>query len=98
MPQVNQPTPSKIALRLLSWFCPAHLYEEIEGDLIQRFQRDVKLYGGRRAKTRFVWNSIRFLRPGIIFRNKFSKSFPATIMLKNYLVVATRSILKRKAL
>ena len=24
--------------RLLRWFCPDHLYEEIEGDLLQKFE------------------------------------------------------------
>jgi len=66
---------------LLSWFCPAQLYEEIEGDLIQRFNKDVNPsdrlnrsdgYWIRRAKRRLMWNAIRFLRPGILLRNKFS--------------------------
>jgi len=29
----------KIASRILRSFCPDHLYEEIEGDLIQTFNR-----------------------------------------------------------
>ncbi len=33
------------ALRFLRWFCPPHLYEEIEGDLIQKFNHEVKSFG-----------------------------------------------------
>ena len=60
------------ALRFLKWFCPEHLYEEIEGDLIQKFNRDAKVFGERKAKERLIWNVVRFLRPGIVLRNKFS--------------------------
>jgi hypothetical protein len=27
--------------RFLRWFCPLHLLEEIEGDLLQKFERDL---------------------------------------------------------
>ncbi len=37
--------PSTWMLKFLQWFCPNHLYEEIEGDLIQKFNRDVKNFG-----------------------------------------------------
>jgi putative ABC transport system permease protein len=50
----------------LKWFCPDHLYEEIEGDLIQKSEKDVKLHGERKAKRRLMWNVIRFLRLRIL--------------------------------
>ena len=31
--------------RFLKWFCPEHLHEEIEGDLIQKFNREAFLIG-----------------------------------------------------
>ncbi len=31
----------KGAFRLLRTFCPSHLLEEIEGDLLQRYERDL---------------------------------------------------------
>ncbi|MEO7988425.1 MAG: ABC transporter permease [Chryseolinea sp.] len=54
--------------KFLRWFCPDYLYEEIEGDLIQKFNRDARTVGEKRAKRRLVWNVIRFSRPGIILR------------------------------
>jgi ferritin len=30
------------SLHFLRWFCPEQLYEEIEGDLIQKFDKEVK--------------------------------------------------------
>ena len=63
---------NSIIFRFLKWICPAHLFEEIEGDLIQRFNRDSSRYGIRKAKRMLYWNTLRFFRPGIILRNNFS--------------------------
>ena len=57
------------ALRILRWFCPPHLREEIEGDLIQKFYRDVEAMGELRARLMSMWNSVRFFRPEILLRN-----------------------------
>lgn len=43
----------QFALRFLQWFSPDHLFEEIEGDLIQKFNRDVKTLGEKKANRRF---------------------------------------------
>ena len=61
-------SPSPWALKFLQFFCPEHLLEEIEGDLTQKYLRDVRSLGPRKAKMKFVWNAIRFFRPGIFLR------------------------------
>ncbi len=85
-----------LSLRLLKWFCPAHLYEEIEGDLIQRFERDAREVGELNAKRRFIWNTLRFFRPGILLRNKFSFEFNQFYMIRTYFVMAYRQIMRGK--
>ncbi len=85
------------SLRLLRWFCPDHLYEEIEGDLVQRFYRDVKIFGEKKAHRRFVWNTLRFFRPGIVVRNKSLKHIINIIMLRNYIKIAFRNLSAHKA-
>lgn len=88
---MNKGNNSAWVFRFLSWFCPTHLFEEIEGDLIQKFNRDVKVFGERKAKRRLLWNTIRFLRPGILLRYKFSpQSRPGMIL--NYLKFSFRSM------
>lgn len=82
--------------RFLRAICPEHLLEEIEGDLIQKFQRDVSVHGGTKAKTRFIWNAIRFLRPGIVMRNRVSLELNEIIMLQSYFIIMVRSLMKRK--
>jgi len=92
-------------IRLLRWFCPSQLLEEIEGDLIQKFNRDLKSphtsgwpaeYKLRRAKRRLLWNVIRYCRPEIILRNKLSIQLINTIMLRSYLTIALRNVIKNK--
>ena len=82
--------------RFLRWFCPDHLVEEIEGDLIQRFHRDLAMFGLAKARRRFVWGMLRFFRPEIILRNHVSPHIINTIMLRNYLTIAFRNVAKNK--
>lgn len=88
--------PPRLLTAFLQWFCPDHLLEEIEGDLAEKFERDIKRVGVTRAKKRFVWNTIRFFRPEIILRNKFSDPILNTIMLRNYFTIALRNVAKNK--
>lgn len=85
------------ALRMLRWFCPQHLLEEIEGDLMERFHRDLRRTAGeterviiRRARRRFYWNVIRYFRPGILFRNQFFFPLNDLLMFSNYMKTAFR--------
>src|SRR6267142_132328 len=94
------------AIRLLISFCPPHLQEEIEGDLLQQFERDLKSsdhsewpddYKLKRARRRLLWNAIRFFRPGILIRNKTNFSLNAWHMIANYFKVASRVMLRNKS-
>lgn len=44
----------KLVIKFLRWFCPQHLLEEIEGDLLQKFQREVKEFGEKSARKRLI--------------------------------------------
>src|SRR5688572_4566345 len=89
--------PSKAARKVLQWFCPEKLFESVEGDLLEQFESDVNDLGPQKAKWNFVWNVIRFFRPGILFRNKFSIELNQMDMLRNYFKVMLRNVVKRKA-
>jgi putative ABC transport system permease protein len=84
------------ALLFLNWFCPAHLHEEIEGDLIQKFNRDVKTVGEKKAKWRLMWNVIRFFRFEILIRNRKPILFASLHIFSNYAKTAYRSALKNR--
>jgi putative ABC transport system permease protein len=88
--------PPALVIKLLSWICPDHLFEEIEGDLIQKFQRDVSVFGEGKARRRLVWNAVRFFRPGIVFRNRFSTNIFNTVMVASYFKISLRSLSAHK--
>ena len=89
---MNQ-VPPKWITNFLNWFCPDQLLEEIEGDLFQKFRNDVDQFGINRARRRFFWNTIRYLRPGIVLRNRSSKKIIKSYMLQNYVKVGIRNLL-----
>lgn len=82
--------------RLLRWFCPTQLLEEIEGDLIQKFERDLTHFGVHKAKRKLLWNVIRFCRPGIVLRNKFYNNQKSSTMWLHYLLTYSRNASKNK--
>jgi putative ABC transport system permease protein len=84
------------AERFLRTICPAELFEEIEGDLIEQFNKDC-LYGSeRRAKWKLIFNTLKFFRPEIILRNKISLTRQPMQMLVNYFTIASRVMLRNK--
>jgi putative ABC transport system permease protein len=93
---MNKIQPPHYALRFLAWFCPPGLYEGIEGDLLEQFEEDINEMGEKRAQRRFILHVLNFFRPSIILRNTFSIELISTIMIGNYLKVASRNIQKRK--
>ncbi len=92
----SKSTPPKVALKLLSWFCPDYLYEEIEGDLIQKFNKEIDTIGERNARRRLMWSVICFFRPGIVLRNRIIKPVLNIYMLANYFKIALRIMVRSK--
>ncbi|MEJ0031600.1 MAG: ABC transporter permease [Bacteroidota bacterium] len=85
-------TPPKWPLKILKVVCPSALLEEIEGDVTQKFMRDQVNLGYRIARRRMIMNVFRFIRPGIILRNKISISLISTFMIPYYFRMAWRNI------
>lgn len=92
--------------RILRWFCPPQLLEEIEGDLLQQFYNNVRSNKAqnlsesasiRRASVVLAWHIIRYFRPGIILRNKLPTSINPFSMIGNYLTVGLRVIARNRA-
>jgi len=80
------------AERLLRAICPEELFEQIEGDLIEIYNYEVKRLGKRKAKFRFFLSCFRFFRPGILLRNNYSIQRINVIMLLNYSKISFRNI------
>jgi putative ABC transport system permease protein len=80
----------KLTQRIIRAICPAHLADQIEGDLIELYNHDIRTIGARKAKLRVILSALRFLRPGILLRNRFSSHLSPTDMLANYTKMAFR--------
>src|SRR5215813_12469439 len=76
------------------FFVPEELREEIEGDLSQRYEKDLRRFGKRKAKLRLFFNTIKFFRPAIILRNKIKIQPP--MMFGNYFKVMWRHMARHK--
>src|SRR5688572_20954394 len=87
---------SHASIRFLRWICPPNLYEGIEGDVLEKFEHDAKEFGVKAAKRKLTWNVIRFVRPGILLRNKFSIQLIHIGMVRNYLTISFRNVAKNK--
>ncbi|WP_080057659.1 ABC transporter permease [Spirosoma aerolatum] len=100
-------TPPRLADRLLTWFCAPHLREEVLGDLHERYAIRVKRRGEKRANGRYWLDVLAYVRPEFIKRKPtagmpYHRRFgeypnPAmTTMLRSYLTIALRTLLKNK--
>lgn len=99
--------PPAWADRLLTWFCPADLREELLGDLHEQFREQVAELGEPKARWFYVWEVVRFCRPYFIKRRVITKTpepsaYPSVsllslTMLRNYLKIAWRNLVQNKS-
>lgn len=72
------------------------MIEDIEGDLIERFEIRISKKGHKKARQLFIQDVFQLFRPGIIRPVTGSKKLNSYGMLKNNLVVAKRQLLRHK--
>jgi ABC-type antimicrobial peptide transport system permease subunit len=98
--QMQKPTPPRWADRLLEWFCAPHLLEEVQGDLYERFQKNMRVFGEKTARQEYIKSVFGFIRPFALKRKQelspVSTPLYIQIMISNYFKVAFRNLLKYK--
>ncbi|MEO9484175.1 MAG: ABC transporter permease [Ekhidna sp.] len=87
-------SPPKWALRFLQFFYKERYLEQIEGDLYELFQREGET---RKAKFHFGLNTIRFFRLRYLKGLDDFEQLTTLAMIKNYLKVAIRTLIKQKS-
>jgi putative ABC transport system permease protein len=96
----NQPKPPRWADRLLEWFLSPHLREDVQGDLHEFYQKRIIQVSTRQANREYWWVVIHYLTP-FFFRHKSANYYqsipPSPIMIRNYLKIAWRNLMLRKA-
>jgi putative ABC transport system permease protein len=89
-------TPPKWATRSLSWYCKSELLEDLQGDLNEYFDRNVKSKGVRKAKLIYAIDVFKFLRLYTIRKPEFINLLIQWIMIGSYVKTSTRSIVRNK--
>jgi putative ABC transport system permease protein len=59
-------SPPKLPLRFFRWFCHPDYQEDIEGDLVERFEMRATKNGIRQARWLFVWDVFQLLKPTLM--------------------------------
>ncbi|NRB46569.1 MAG: ABC transporter permease [Saprospiraceae bacterium] len=85
-------------MRILRWFCADIYLEEVEGDLYELFQEEVEEHGLKKARRRFFFTAIRYLKPFFFGKKDFTLQLEYHLtMLKHYLKIAFRQLRKQQA-
>lgn len=88
----------KNAQRLLRWFCRSQFLEEIEYDLDELFEENLKTSGLRSARNQYWRDVLRHIKPFFI-QNPFVYQRQNSIaMWSNYLKVALRNFWRSKVI
>ena len=87
--------PPKRSLKFLRWFCREDFIEEIEGDLMEIFEKEFE-QSPSRARRKFTWSVIKHFRPAFIKSFKFRQSLNPTAMLRHNLLISYRNIRRYK--
>jgi putative ABC transport system permease protein len=88
--------PPKNALRFLRWFCREDYVEEIEGDLVEIFEKQFEHSPGK-ATRKFYWSVIKYFRPE--FLKSFTSNYHANPlgMFRHNFLITYRNFLRYKS-
>lgn len=88
--------PPRWALQFFRWYCHQNFVEDIEGDLLEKFEKRIEAKGVKYARQKFCLDIILLFRPGIIRSLFKGQHFNQYGMYKNYFKVGLRQMLKHK--
>ncbi|MEP4533067.1 MAG: ABC transporter permease [Cyclobacteriaceae bacterium] len=87
-------SPPKWAIRFFRWFCHPEYVEDIEGDLLERFEKRTKK--NKASRWQFALEVIKLIRPEIIRPLDGIQHLNQFGMFKNYYKVGVRNMLRNK--
>jgi putative ABC transport system permease protein len=92
---MNSALPPKLPLRFFRWYCHQDFAEDIEGDLLERFEKNAIEKSVKAAKWGLTTDVLRLFRPSLMKSLNIQK-LNNTTMINNYYKVAWRHIIKEK--
>ncbi|SEI37634.1 hypothetical protein SAMN05216327_10111 [Dyadobacter sp. SG02] len=66
----NPAAPPRFFLALFRWFCDPDIAEDVEGDLMEDFHRNLEKSGRRKARRMFIREVMQLVRPSLV-KNPF---------------------------
>ncbi len=96
MNDVDTTRPPRWATQVLRWYCKPSLVEDLEGDLNECFQRNVKHKGVRTAKFIYVIDVIKFFRLYTLRKPEVIDLLINWIMLGSYIKTTSRNIARNR--
>ena len=88
--------PPRWASRFLEWYCKPSLYEDLHGDLLEYFERNVEKRGGAYAKLIYVVDVFKFFRLYTVQKPGFMRRFNQMAVFGNYFKTAVRSMARNR--
>jgi putative ABC transport system permease protein len=93
---MKRPEPPRFMLRFLKWFCKPEYHADIEGDLLEFYERRASDSGKRRANLHFFKDVLFLFRPGIIRSATIHQPLTNNDMIVSYFVMGWRNLRKNK--
>ena len=90
------PRPPRWAQRLLRWYCRPDLLEDLQGDLNEYFERNLKAKGVKQARLTYCLDVLKFFRFYTVSKPDFINLFIHWIMIGSYLKTSRRSLVRNK--
>jgi hypothetical protein len=88
--------PPRWAERFLEWYCRPALLEDLQGDLHEYFERNLKTKGLRRARLIYIMDVFKFFRSYTVRKPEFINLLIHWIMIGSYIKTSGRSIVRNK--
>ena len=89
-------TPPKFYTRLFKGICKPSLYQELQGDLEEEFNFNLKTLGEKKAKTIYRKEVLKMLRPSVIRKPKIVVNMFRTSLFQIHLKLAFRNLWRNK--
>lgn len=94
---MQDPELPKLPLKLLKWFCRPDYHSNIEGDLLELYDRRIKSGQHKQAKWLLYKDVFQLFRPGMIRKFKLFPTFNSSIMFRHNLLISFRSFQRDKS-
>lgn len=88
--------PPHWAERFLGWYCKPELLEDLQGDLNEYFDRNLKAKGIRRARLIYIIDVLKFFRIYTLRKPRFIHLFIHWLMLGSYIKTSGRTLVRNK--